>query len=148
MNSETSRLSRRDMIVALAGTIALSACGEASPSSTSAAVSGGQTAGQQTLGTQIAGDATAEIALWKSFTGARFAAGGYNLVLMAVDAQPVVGDRPEQLRRQPFIASFDVVGGGMSGDRTYTMTGASLSPFNIFLSGDTSASARMYALFN
>jgi len=144
MNNETGRLSRRDLIVGLAGSMALSACGGSSSSGVSILSSG-----LTTLGTQVPDDSTTEIATWTNLKGTQFGAGAFGLKLVDIEAQPVVGDRPAQLRRQPFIATFDVIQGGvMPPDQTYTITSATVNPFAIFLAGNTADPARMYALFN
>lgn len=136
---DTGRLSRRDIVAALAGTMALSACG---------VTSGGSSSNLVSLGSPVAAGGTSEVAIWTALAGTPFGAGGYGLTLASVEAQPVQGARPADLRQTPFVAAFDVTRGAVPTDATYRLTSAATNPFEVFLTASPTVANRVYALFN
>lgn len=138
MDTPALPISRRSMVIGL--TVAVAGCGDGGMSTISGLLGGGS------QGPQLA---TAEAETWNTATGTRFSAGAVEMQLTSVETVPTVGTRPAQLRKQAFIAAFDVVGGSyLPGDRAYTIRHASIPTFDIFLTNSATIPSRLYAYFN
>lgn len=140
MDSKSVRISRRTMIVGLAGTTTLGACS-------------GDPIGGQGVGGSASASApplsTADADKWEAAAGSLFDAGGYVLRLAGIERIEQAGRRPGELRQQAFVALFDIVRGGfMPGELIYRISHATIPAFNIFLSSSASTPSRMHAFFN
>ncbi len=134
--------SRRAVLTGGVAAMALSACG----SETASTIFGGSSATATSSAPPLA---TAEAAAWIAAAGTTFNAGGRTMRLAGVELIGSAGGRPPELRQQGFIAVFDMVDGAwMAGDRTYTISHATIPTFNIHLNNSTSSPLRMVASFN
>jgi hypothetical protein len=134
--------SRRAVLTGGVAALALSACGSESLPSILGG-SGGTAAAPS--GPPLA---TAEADAWIAAAGTTFMAGGHPMRLVGVERVGEAGGRPPELRQQGFIAAFDVLDGApLAGDRTYTISHATIPTFAIHLSTSTSPT-RMLASFN
>ena len=141
MDTKSGRISRRTMIVGLAGTTTLGAC--------SGGVSIGGAGAGGSASAPVAPLSTADADKWAAAAGSLFDAGGYVLRLTGIERIEQAGRRPGELRQQAFVALFDIVRGGfMPGELIYRISHATIPAFNIFLSGSASTPSRMHAFFN
>lgn len=132
------QVSRRTVIVGM-GATALAGCGGGSPSGSGLSLTA------QT-GPVLA---TAEADVWTAAAGSVFQTPGFTMQLVGIELLSVVGERPDDLRHQPFIAAFDVLSGGaMPGDLVYTIRHATIPTFDIYLTNHSTNTRRMFALFN
>lgn len=92
--------------------------------------------------------ARAEREQWSAQVGSTFDVAGQTLRLAGVRPLPSEGERPAGLRRQGFLAVFDVVGGGgLPGDLVYDLASRRHGALSLFLSA-TDDTARMIAVIN
>jgi hypothetical protein len=138
MRIQDWQVSRRTVLAGM-GATALAGCGGGSPSGSGASLTA------QT-GPVLA---TAEPDVWSAATGSVFQTPGFTMQLAGIDLLSVVGERPDELRQQPFIAAFDILSGDfMPGNLVYTISHATIPTFDIYLTNHSTNTRRMFALFN
>jgi hypothetical protein len=140
MRIQDWQVSRRTVLVGI-GASALAGCGVAPGSDSSSGVSLTAKSGPAL--------ATAEADVWTAAAGSQFQTTGYTMQLAGIDLLRVVGERPEGLRRQPFIAVFDILSGGfMPGNLVYAIRHTTIPTFDIYLTNHSTSETTMFALFN
>ena len=140
MRIQDWHVSRRTVLVGM-GATALAGCGVVPSSGSDPEIS-------LTSGTGPA-LATAEADVWSAAAGSQFGTVGYTMQLVGIELLSILGERPEGLRRQPFIAAFDILSGRfMAGNLVYTISHATIPTFDIYLTNHSTSATRMFALFN
>jgi hypothetical protein len=152
IEKETSGLSRRNMVLALGGTVAVAGALIAAPLKNELT--------QPTLGPtpsdpwgRRASLANAGYDLWSQQVGTVFTvAGGAAMRLAGVRAMPAEGTRPPELGRDSaFVAVFDPLNGAtIAGNLTYGASHPVYGALMMFLteSSDPRTASRMFAVFN
>jgi hypothetical protein len=152
MKDTRSSLSRRHMLIASGGAVAVFGAAIAVPARASA--SPGPRGRSRTPGLLPGARslATAGHDEWAAQVGSTFAiAGAQGLALTAVRPLHSSGRRPAGARGTAFVAQFDLLGAGpIAGDRIYTVSHPQHGPFQMFLTaaGDARNPGRMHAVFN
>jgi hypothetical protein len=93
----------------------------------------------------------AEIATWQGIVGHSFRlSGGGRARLVAVEALPSSGRRPQATRGRAFAAVFETAPGAIQDDRTYRLTSALLPPVHVHFGPAIAAgrATRHIAVFN
>jgi hypothetical protein len=93
----------------------------------------------------------AEMAEWQQVVGASFRlSGGGRVRLVAVEALPAPGPRPQGIRAQAFAAVFETAAGAVEDDRTYRLSNLMLPPVDVHFGPKIRAGAqvRHIAVFN
>jgi hypothetical protein len=148
MEDRRSSLSRRNMLIASGGAVAVLGAAIAVPAG--AATSPGPRGQSRTraLPRATRSLATAGHDQWAALVGSTFVlAGAQRLALAEVRPLEAAGPRPAGARDCAFVARFDVAGAGpIASDRIYTVNHPQHGPFQLFLTG--SGDSRMHAVFN
>ena len=143
-------LSRRNMIVGAAATAVAATVALAASNRSIARRSGGFVRWVMNQRLRPASLATAEMEHWMAEVGADFEIGFTRMRLVGVQPLPLVGDRPEGLRRRPFVAIFDLPQGeSYPGNIVHRVHNARYPAFDIFFAEPTLERLnRMTAVFN
>lgn len=146
-------LSRRNMLLAIGGGVAVTGALVAAPLRRAVTQSARRLIVSQPWARRILSLADASYEEWAEQVGSTFAAGGgYGMRLVGVRPLASTGQRPAGLSRQrAFLAVFDATGGStMAGDLIYTVNHPQYGPLQIFLSASAEprSPGRMHAVFN
>ena len=154
MDKAASTLSRRNLVLGLAGGTMLAGLVALLPAGTSPlSRQARRLAASNRWTRRFISLADAGMGDWAGQIGAVFqAAGGWSLRLAGVRPLPSSGERPAGLGRdRAFLAVFDVLGRReMPGDLIYTAAHRDYAAFDLFLSAAEASGAtrRMHAVFN
>jgi hypothetical protein len=147
MDNNRGSLTRRNMLIASGGAVAVLGAGIV-PSGAAASPGSGRR-GRTSPGARSLASAGHD--QWAAEVGSTFAvAGAQGLALAEVRPLESPGPRPSGARDRAFVARFDVVGGSpIAGDRIYTVSHPRHGPFQMFVTaaGEDSP-GRMHAVFN
>ncbi|HEY5713677.1 MAG TPA: hypothetical protein VIT38_17405 [Allosphingosinicella sp.] len=153
MEKETSGLSRRNIVLALGGAVAVAGALVASPLRKMAARRSTNLAPTRNWGSRLVSLGSAGVDEWSQQVGSVFTvAGGTAMRLAGVRAMPAPGGRPSNLSRSTaFLAVFDPLNGAtMAGNLTYGASHPEYGALMMFLteSSDPATPSRMFAVFN
>ena len=153
MERETSRVSRRNIVLALGGAVAVAGALVAAPFKNVIARRSRNLVVSHSWGRRLVSLGDAGVDEWSQQVGSVFTvAGGTTMRLAGVRAMPATGRRPSNLGRDTaFVAVFDPLGGAtMAGDLTYGASHPEYGALMMFLtaSSDPRTPARMFAVFN
>lgn len=150
MANTMSLLSRRNLVLGLAGTAAVGVTvGTVSTQGSEGADAFARLLEPVGLGSRGVQLATGSVHDWRLQVGSKFTAQtGHVLQLANVQSFPD-SERPEGLRDRAFVARFDVVqGGALPGSQTYRVSHGEGGTFDMHVtSGDPAKPLRMLAVF-
>ena len=146
MNDSRAVLTRRNLLIASGGAVAVLGAGVAP--AFAATNPGSEPRGRDRVGTSPLASAGHD--QWAAEVGSTFGiAGAQGLALTEVRPLDSSGPRPAGGRDRAFVAKFDVVGGRIAGDGIHTVSHPRHGPFQIFLTGAGDGGlGRVHAVFN
>jgi len=152
MDKAASALSRRNLVLGLAGGTALAGLVALQPAAGPLSRQARRFAASNRWTRRFVSLAGADMSEWAGQVGSVFqVAGGWSLRLAGVRPLVSAGERPDGLRDRAFVAVFDLLGGmDMPAELIHTAAHPDYGAFELFLSaaGEAGATRRMHAVFN